>query len=145
MTNKKEIMKMAHKLAKTFTGNYQARLALALKITWALVKRATRNTMDMFNRVEMFYGEYKNNYKNNMKGEYNAETKTIEVYVLKDEFLTEAATLLEDKLNKIGKSEIAPASKKEEGNKYMAYLTSHYHTSGKTIIKRLAEIRAARA
>jgi len=142
---KKTIMKQAHKLAKTFTGNYQARLALALKITWALVKRATRNTMDMFNKVEMFYGEYKNNYKNNMKGEYSAETKTIEVYVLKDEFLTEAASRLEVKLTEIGNTELTPADKKEEGNNYMTYLTSHYHTSGKTIIKRLAEIRAARA
>lgn len=40
--NKREIMKKAVKLAKTFVGDWVARMALALKIVWAGVKKMTK-------------------------------------------------------------------------------------------------------
>lgn len=37
--NMKEVMQKAHNLAKKFEGDYAARLSLALKIVWSLVKK----------------------------------------------------------------------------------------------------------
>lgn len=47
MTNLKEVMTRAHKLAKTFTGNYQARLSLALKIAWASVEKGAKHVLEL--------------------------------------------------------------------------------------------------
>ena len=43
--NKSLLIKDAHKLAKTFTGNYSACLALALKILWTRMKASAKTKM----------------------------------------------------------------------------------------------------
>lgn len=99
---------------------------------------------EMFNKIEVKYGDYKNNYSHCVKSEYNAETKNIEIFVLKDEYLNEAALNLEKKLAKIEKLNASPQEKMKEANNYMHYLTKEYGTSDKIIKERLKEIRMNR-
>lgn len=58
--NKKEVMKQAVRLAKTFEGDWQARMKLALKTVWAMIKKEEEN-MDVVNGFEIVERNYKVN------------------------------------------------------------------------------------
>lgn len=58
--NKKGVMQQAVRLAKTFEGDWQARMKLALKTVWAMIKKEEEN-MDVVNGFEIVERNYKVN------------------------------------------------------------------------------------
>lgn len=58
--NKKEVMKNAVKLAKKMEGDWQARMKMALKTIWAMIKKEDDN-MDVVNGFEIVERNYKVN------------------------------------------------------------------------------------
>ena len=55
MKTTSQILKEAHKLAKTFTGNYQACLSEAMRIVWFDAKKLTK--LELRRRIEMLFNE----------------------------------------------------------------------------------------
>lgn len=97
---------------------------------------------EMYDKIKVFYGDYKENYTHNLKGEYDKETKKIEVYILKDKYLTEAAKKLEKKLDEIYSLDIDNAEKTRKGKAFLnRTLSNEYHVDPVEIVKRLKEIR----
>ncbi|PUF85771.1 MULTISPECIES: hypothetical protein [unclassified Geobacillus] len=89
--NKREIMKKAVKLAKTFIGDWVARMALALKIVWAEAKKMVKKALPELKGTAKQVA-WANDIRekavavlDEMVKEYSAKLETSEVFSNKDD------------------------------------------------------------